>query len=75
MGKTAKPADYFFKEAEACRLLFLGGQKTTKIKARVPPSKPGIAAKMKTLKAQFKVMFKDYWYVLVPVHVATSIVW
>ena len=37
MGKTAKPADYFFKEAEACRLLFLGGQKTTKIKARVPP--------------------------------------
>lgn len=25
--------------------------------------------------AQFKKMFKDYWYVLVPVHVATSIVW
>ena len=37
MGETAKPADYFFKEAEACRLLFLGGQKTTKIKALVPP--------------------------------------
>ncbi len=40
MGKTAKPADYFFKEAEACRLLFLGGQKTTKIKALVPPDTP-----------------------------------
>jgi len=25
--------------------------------------------------AKFKQMFKDYWYVLVPVHVATSIVW
>ena len=25
--------------------------------------------------AKFKQMFKDYWYILVPVHVATSIVW
>merc|ERR1712061_200506 len=25
--------------------------------------------------ARFKQMFKDYWYILVPVHVATSIVW
>ena len=24
---------------------------------------------------KFKKMFKDYWYVLIPVHVATSIVW
>lgn len=24
---------------------------------------------------RFKQMFKDYWYVLVPVHVATSVVW
>merc|ERR1712096_494124 len=32
------------------------------------PEKTGIVKK-------FKQMFKDYWYVLVPVHVATSIVW
>jgi len=25
--------------------------------------------------AKFKQMFKNYWYILVPVHVATSIVW
>ena len=30
-GENWKPADYFFQGAEACRLLFLGGQKTTKI--------------------------------------------
>merc|ERR1711874_757802 len=24
---------------------------------------------------KFKKMMKDYWYVLIPVHVATSIVW
>ena len=30
--------------------------------------KPGVVAR-------FKQMFKDYWYVLVPVHMATSIVW
>jgi hypothetical protein len=30
--------------------------------------KPGVVAR-------FKQMFKDYWYVLVPVHVVTSIVW
>lgn len=27
------------------------------------------------LAKKFKQMFKDYWYVLVPVHVATSAVW
>ncbi|XP_023338457.1 uncharacterized protein C18orf19 homolog A-like isoform X1 [Eurytemora carolleeae] len=32
------------------------------------PEKLGIVAK-------FKKMAKDYWYVLIPVHVATSIVW
>lgn len=30
--------------------------------------KPGLAKR-------FKQMFRDYWYVLVPVHVATSLVW
>ena len=35
-----------------------------------------IFQKKKTgIVAKFKQMFKDYWYVLVPVHVATSIVW
>jgi len=29
----------------------------------------------KGIAAQFKAMFKDYWYVLVPVHCATSVVW
>ena len=24
---------------------------------------------------KFKQMIKDYWYVLIPVHVATSVVW
>merc|ERR1719239_790927 len=32
------------------------------------PPKPGIIAK-------YKQMMKDYWYVLIPVHVATSVVW
>ena len=32
------------------------------------PEKIGIIKK-------FKKMMKDYWYVLIPVHVATSIVW
>ena len=33
-----------------------------------PNENPGIVKR-------FKQMFKDYWYVLLPVHVATSIVW
>ena len=33
-----------------------------------PEANPGIVKK-------FKQMFKDYWYVLLPVHVATSVVW
>lgn len=27
------------------------------------------------LVAQFKQMYKDYWYVLVPVHLVTSAIW
>ena len=33
-----------------------------------PEQKTGVVKK-------FKQMFKDYWYVLIPVHVATSVVW
>ena len=33
-----------------------------------PETNPGIVKR-------FKQMFKDYWYVLLPVHVATSAVW
>ncbi|KAJ8729266.1 hypothetical protein PYW08_000847 [Mythimna loreyi] len=33
-----------------------------------PPKKQGVIQK-------FKVMYRDYWYVLIPVHVATSIFW
>ena len=33
-----------------------------------PEANPGIVKR-------FKQMFKDYWYVLLPVHVATSAVW
>ena len=33
-----------------------------------PEQKTGVMKK-------FKQMFKDYWYVLIPVHVATSVVW
>ena len=33
-----------------------------------PDQKTGVVKK-------FKQMFKDYWYVLIPVHVATSVVW
>ncbi|BES88585.1 Protein of unknown function (DUF1279) [Nesidiocoris tenuis] len=33
-----------------------------------PPAKP-------SLYQRFKQMYKDYWYVLIPVHVATSCVW
>lgn len=32
------------------------------------PPKEGLIQK-------FKLMYRDYWYVLIPVHVATSIVW
>lgn len=35
---------------------------------KVPGSKQGLIQK-------FKLMYRDYWYVLLPVHVATSIVW
>ena len=37
-------------------------------KENEPNENPGIVKR-------FKQMFKDYWYVLLPVHVATSIVW
>ena len=30
---------------------------------------------MLMLPCRFKQLMKDYWYVLVPVHVATSVVW
>lgn len=33
-----------------------------------PDDNPGVVKR-------FKQMFKDYWYVLIPVHVATSVVW
>ena len=60
MGKTEKPADYFFKEAEACRLLFLGGQKTTKIKALVPP----LCNSVKKMNLNFLIWndFLDFLY-------------
>lgn len=38
-----------------------------------PPSQE--EEKKLTLLQKFKQMYRDYWYVLVPVHVATSIVW
>lgn len=28
-----------------------------------------------SLVQKFKLMYKQYWYVLIPVHVVTSIVW
>lgn len=28
-----------------------------------------------SLVQKFKLIYKQYWYVLIPVHVATSIVW
>ena len=28
-----------------------------------------------SITKRFKSMFKKYWYVLIPVHVATSIIW
>lgn len=37
------------------------------------PTKP-VEEKL-TLTARFKKMYKEYWYVLLPVHVATSSVW
>ncbi|CAH1644774.1 unnamed protein product [Spodoptera littoralis] len=40
-----------------------------------PPS-DGEPTKVKVgLIQKFKVMYRDYWYVLIPVHVATSIIW
>merc|ERR1719158_2720826 len=41
---------------------------SAKDKEQKSQKKPGIIAK-------FKKMAKDYWYVLFPVHIATSIVW
>ena len=39
-----------------------------------PPEDPPPKAKLGIIQ-KFKVMYRDYWYVLIPVHVATSIVW
>ncbi|XP_071450741.1 uncharacterized protein C18orf19 homolog A [Hetaerina americana] len=35
----------------------------------------GVEEKKISLLQRFKQMYRDYWYVLVPVHVATSIIW
>nr|XP_021185940.2 uncharacterized protein C18orf19 homolog B [Helicoverpa armigera] len=39
----------------------------------LPPD--GEAPKKQGIIQKFKLMYRDYWYVLIPVHVATSIVW
>ena len=37
MGKTAKPADCFFKGAEACRLFFRGAEDHKNLGLYAPP--------------------------------------
>jgi len=59
-------------DIRSCQLVlskdFSTSSPTAKDKEQKAPKKVGIIAK-------FKKMTKDYWYVLFPVHVATSIVW
>jgi len=59
-------------DIRSCQLLlsrdFSTSSPTAKDKEQKAPKKVGIIAK-------FKKMTKDYWYVLFPVHVATSVVW
>lgn len=43
-------------------------QKTDETETTIPPPKPSIWKR-------FKDMYKEYWYVLVPVHIVTSIIW
>lgn len=57
-----------------------GGDNEKKIaaddKAAADPPLELLEANLKLgLFARFKKMAKDYWYVLIPVHVATSAVW
>lgn len=40
-----------------------------------PESVEPIEEEKLTLTAKFKKMYKEYWYVLLPVHVATSTLW
>ena len=52
------------------KLVYKLPQKTysTEKSDKDPDDNPGVVKR-------FKQMFKDYWYVLLPVHVATSVVW
>lgn len=52
---------------ENVKLSFAMQQNDLKFKES-PPAKPGLIAR-------FKQLCKDYWYVIVPVHASTSIVW
>lgn len=40
-----------------------------------PPPAPEDPEKKKSLINRFKQMYKDYWYVLLPVHMTTSAIW
>lgn len=45
-------------------------------KVRKAVSSEGAKAEEKmSIVQKFKLMYKQYWYVLIPVHVVTSIVW
>jgi len=48
---------------------------TTLIQSSYFSNKPPDGGSNLSLYQRFKLMYKEYWYVLLPVHVATSSVW
>lgn len=49
--------------------------KSTSSKSSIAVQNDGIKEEKLSLVQKFKLMYKQYWYVLIPVHVATSLVW
>ncbi|XP_068251178.1 uncharacterized protein C18orf19 homolog A isoform X2 [Palaemon carinicauda] len=49
--------------------------KLTSSKSSSTVQNEGVKEEKLSLVQKFKLMYKQYWYVLIPVHVATSLVW
>uniref|UniRef100_G3MLJ0 DUF1279 domain-containing protein n=1 Tax=Amblyomma maculatum TaxID=34609 RepID=G3MLJ0_AMBMU len=48
---------------------------TSPIEASAEPKKEEVMEEKLNIFQRYKKMFKEYWYVMLPVHIATSIVW
>lgn len=48
---------------------------TSPLQASTEPEKEEVLEEKLNVFQRYKKMFKEYWYVMLPVHIATSIVW